>query len=73
MGNWQISIEGHGIHHNRGDNDADQLAADLVQRLREAGHYITRASFTAGSATRLGPEAADDDRAPALAIPAGDV
>lgn len=51
MGNWHISIEGVGPHHNDGCTfDADKVARDTVRALRKAGHRITHASFTYGGA-----------------------
>jgi len=47
MGNWTIVIEGHGIHHNRLESrDANRMAADFVQRLKDVGHEVHYASFT---------------------------
>ena len=50
MGNWNINIQGVGCHHNK-DNptDADRMAAEFVERLRQAGHTVEHASFTSGS------------------------
>jgi len=57
MGNYHISIEGQGAHHNPGhEGDADRLAAKLVAELRQHGHTVTRATFTHGGAERLGEE-----------------
>ncbi len=54
MGNWHISIQGVGSHHNpaRAD-DADRMAADFVTALRKAGHNVALATFTHGGLTRL--------------------
>lgn len=56
MGNWNINIQGIGSHHNT-DNpkDADLMAWDFVQRLKEAGHTVEHATFTAGSKTDILP------------------
>ncbi len=49
MGNWNITIRGMGQHHNRCDPaDANRMAADFVQRLRDAGHQVLEQSFTHG-------------------------
>ena len=49
MGNWVITIEGTGQHHNQGSpTDADVIADEMVQRLLNAGQNVERASFTSG-------------------------
>lgn len=49
MGNWNITIRGVGAHHNRNyPTDANRMAADFVQKLREAGHSIQGATITHG-------------------------
>lgn len=49
MGNWHISIQGVGPHHNAGyDGDADRMAAELVRELDAKGHRIESATFTYG-------------------------
>ena len=54
MGNWNISIEGVGSHHNQGyENDANKLAAKFVQELKIAGHNISKATFTHGGCDNL--------------------
>lgn len=50
MGNWNISIQGTGCHHNRKlKSDANRLAAQFVQTLRDMGHQVTSATFTHGA------------------------
>jgi len=47
MGYWNITIEGTGAHHNKKHaDDANRLAAEFVQKLRDAGHTVSHASFT---------------------------
>lgn len=47
MGTWNISIEGHGCHHNsREDIDADLATKEFIAKLKAQGHDITRAEFT---------------------------
>ena len=54
MGNWHISIEGVGFHHNVGlTQDANRMAKRFVQDLIAAGHHIHKASFTHGGADEL--------------------
>lgn len=49
MGNWHISIEGVGCHHNNNwEKDADKMTKDFVKELKKAGHSISKASFTYG-------------------------
>lgn len=49
MGNWNINIQGVGIHHNTNNpKDANQMAANFVRQLLDAGHSIETASFTSG-------------------------
>jgi hypothetical protein len=60
MGNWAIHVEGHGIHDNKIENDADTLLADFVKKLRDAGHVVSSASFHAGSGKRLHAPAGDE-------------
>ncbi len=54
MGNWNISIEGIGCHHNHDlETDANKMAAKFVSELKHAGHKVTKASFTHGGADNL--------------------
>jgi hypothetical protein len=56
MGNWNINIQGIGIHHNTNQpNDANKMAAEFVQKLADAGHTIEGATFTSGSKEELKP------------------
>jgi hypothetical protein len=54
MGNWHISIEGVGIHHNHDPKDANVMANKFVQDLMAAGHTIYKASITHGGSDALG-------------------
>ena len=58
MGNWNITIQGTGMHHNQQktetgeefhERDANRMAAEFVQRLKDAGHHIDSATFTHGA------------------------
>ena len=54
MGNWTIIIHGVGPHHNEAiPEDANRIAAHIVQLLRLKGHGITGATFTCGSVDNL--------------------
>lgn len=49
MGQWNISINGTGCHHNKKlATDANRMAAKLVEDLRVAGHDVRHATFVAG-------------------------
>ena len=55
MGDWHISIQGVGCHHNPDyPKDANKMAAEFVAKLREAGHYVSHAEFTHGAKEILG-------------------
>jgi hypothetical protein len=54
MGNWHISIQGVGCHHNQNNStDANLMARDFVDKLIKAGHTVQRSQFTFGSAESL--------------------
>lgn len=54
MGNWHISIQGVGSHHNQNNpTDANLMARDFVSQLLKAGHVVQRSQFTFGSAESL--------------------
>ncbi len=56
MGNWHISIEGVGCHHNADyPQDANKMAEDFVKTLKVAGHNVQKATFTYGSSEDLDP------------------
>lgn len=49
MGNWNITIRGVGNHHNESlPSDANRMAAEFVQKLKDVGHTIVAASITHG-------------------------
>ena len=55
MGDWNISIQGAGAHHNRRNpQDANRMAAEFVQRLRDAGHTVHSGIFTCGGVDFVG-------------------
>lgn len=56
MGNWNITIQGIGPHHNKdAASDADEIAKQMVFRLRQFGHNVTSATITHGAAEDLLP------------------
>jgi len=49
MGQWNISIHGTGVHHNKKlPEDANRMAADFVRQLKAKGHTVTKATITYG-------------------------
>ena len=48
MGQWTIVINGHGIHDNGRDDDADAICARFVDELRRSGE-VHSALFTVGT------------------------
>lgn len=69
MGNWNITIQGIGPHHNDATDtprDAEKLAAEFVQRLRDVGQIVKSATITYGSKDALGGD--DDERLRLLEI-----
>lgn len=60
MGNWAITIIGHGLHHNDSFGvapvtDANLAAADFVAHLCKIGQHIEKATFTYGGKEELTP------------------
>jgi hypothetical protein len=53
MGEWNITIQGHGIHDNGRDDDADAIMARFVEELRKSGE-VKWAVFTVGAAREIG-------------------
>lgn len=54
MGDWHISIQGVGCHHNKDyPADANRMARKFVEDLRAAGHTVTEATFTSGGKEAL--------------------
>lgn len=54
MGNWHISVEGIGCHHNKDyPKDSNKMAAEFVKALKAAGHTVVYSSFTYGGAERI--------------------
>ncbi|MEK6881750.1 MAG: hypothetical protein AABY22_19185 [Nanoarchaeota archaeon] len=50
MGNWAITINGIGCHHNQNSpTDADKMTEKFVNDLLKAGHSLSVADFTYGS------------------------
>lgn len=66
MGQWSMHVEGHGIHDNGRDDDADIMFAEFVAELRKH-HAVQAATFTVGSIRHMPP-----DGVPAAAEPGAD-
>lgn len=49
MGQWNMTILGHGIHDNHREDDADAMLTEFVKALEAKGHEIEGATFTVGS------------------------
>lgn len=52
MGHWAIHIEGHGVHDNGRDDDAEVMLKEFVRELA-AHHQVHAATFTVGSTREL--------------------
>lgn len=46
MGDWTITITGHGIHDNGRQDDADSMAAVFAGELKAAGHQVHSCTFS---------------------------
>jgi hypothetical protein len=55
MGNWVMIVEGHGIHDNGKDEDADAMLRQFAVDLRTKGHVVSHVSITSGFGKRLSP------------------
>ena len=54
MGNWHISIQGVGAHHNKDyAGDANVMAKEFVEALTKAGQVVESATFTHGGRDQL--------------------
>jgi len=54
MGNWNINIQGIGVHHNTAnETDADRMAYKFAKELMKAGHIVEVATFTYGGKNSL--------------------
>lgn len=69
MGNWNITIQGTGAHHNDSNplaqdtiRDAEKLAAEFVEKLKAVGQKVESATFTYGGREELGGEDAAEIR-----------
>lgn len=58
MGNWNINIQGVGMHHNDKPEDAEKMAAEFALKLHQAGHTVEAATFTYGAKQDILPQGA---------------
>lgn len=57
MGDWTITVQGTGCHHNgKREIDADLATADFVAELKKQGHTVHRADFVSGARVDLTPK-----------------
>ena len=57
MGQWNITIRGTGCHHNKDlPTDANRMAAEFVEQLKDAGHTVASATITFGAEDDLTAE-----------------
>ncbi len=67
MGQWNISIQGHGVHDNGHDDDAEVMTRAFVEQLEDLGHVVTSVHFTVGGGRKLtspSPSDYDDGKTP---------
>lgn len=56
MGNWTITIQGTGAHHNKDyPGDANKMAQKFVEELKVAGQTVESATFTHGGREVFAP------------------
>lgn len=48
MGNWSVSVQGIGCHHNGAPYDVEALTAEFVKQLKAKGHTVEHVNVTAG-------------------------
>jgi hypothetical protein len=53
MGTWVMHIEGHGIHDNGREDDADAMLKEFASKLAVVGHEIRVVTFTLGTTREL--------------------
>jgi hypothetical protein len=53
MGNWAVTIHGHGIHDSGKSNDAEHLVSEFIKELKAKGHGVNSVRFTVGTDREL--------------------
>jgi len=53
MGHWTMHIEGHGLHDNGRDDDADAMLRVFAGKLADSGHEVDSATITTGHTKEL--------------------
>ncbi len=56
MGNWNVTIQGIGCHHNNAPGDIENLTAKFVEDVKKAGHSVSLAHVTTGGLTDVTPK-----------------
>lgn len=59
MGTWAINIQGHGVHDNGLDHDAEQRLQQFVEQLLADGHQVLDATITVGGIRQIVPSSQD--------------
>jgi hypothetical protein len=49
MGNWNISIDGTGSHHNHSPSDVNVVLGEIVKLLATSGQHVERVCLTYGA------------------------
>lgn len=55
MGNWNVTIQGVGCHHNNAPHDIESLTKKFVADVKAAGHSVSLANVTTGGLTDTMP------------------
>lgn len=55
MGNWTMTIEGHGAHDNGVEHDAEARLAEFAAQLLADGHQVHHVTITVGGVRQLVP------------------
>jgi len=59
MGNWVMHIDGHGVHDNGLDRDAEQRLRQFVEQLLADGHQVHHATICVGAVRKVVPSTPD--------------
>lgn len=59
MGNWVMHIDGHGVHDNDLEHDAEARLKQLVDQMIADGHTIHHATITVGPVRKVVPSTPD--------------
>lgn len=59
MGNWVMHIDGHGVHDNGLDHDAEERLRQFVEQLLADGHQVNHATICVGAVRKVVPSSED--------------